>query len=40
MRIIEADANRVIAELPIRDDLCTTGGALHGGTIQTQLVVT
>jgi uncharacterized protein (TIGR00369 family) len=33
MRIVEAGADRVIAELEIRDNLCTVGGALHGGTL-------
>jgi acyl-coenzyme A thioesterase PaaI-like protein len=34
IRIVEADANRVIAELTVRDDLRTVGGPLH-----TQLVL-
>jgi uncharacterized protein (TIGR00369 family) len=33
MRVVEASADRVIAELTIRDDLRTVGGALHGGTL-------
>ena len=33
MRVVEAGADRVVAELEIRDDLCTVGGALHGGTL-------
>ena len=33
MRFVEADPERVIAELAIRDDLRTVGGALHGGTL-------
>ena len=33
MRIIEAGPDRVVAELEIRDDLRTVGGALHGGTL-------
>jgi len=33
MRIVEATRDRVVAELPIRDDLRTVGGALHGGTL-------
>jgi 1,4-dihydroxy-2-naphthoyl-CoA hydrolase len=33
IRILEAGATRVIAELVIRDDLRTVGGALHGGTL-------
>jgi len=33
IRFLEASAERVIAELPIRDDLRTVGGALHGGAL-------
>ncbi len=33
IRIVEATPDRVIAELAIRDDLRTLGGALHGGTL-------
>jgi uncharacterized protein (TIGR00369 family) len=33
MRIVEAGPDRVVAELEIRDDLRTVGGALHGGTL-------
>lgn len=33
MRFVEADPERVVAELAIRDDLRTVGGALHGGTL-------
>lgn len=33
MRIDEADADRAIARLPWRDDLCTAGGLLHGGAL-------
>lgn len=33
MRIVEAGPERVVAELAIRDDLRTVGGALHGGTL-------
>jgi len=33
MRLVEATADRVVAELPIRDELRTVGGALHGGTL-------
>jgi 1,4-dihydroxy-2-naphthoyl-CoA hydrolase len=33
MRVVEASPERVVAELPIRDDLRTVGGALHGGTL-------
>lgn len=33
MHIVEAGPERVVAELAIRDDLRTVGGALHGGTL-------
>ena len=33
MRVVEASPERVLAELPIRDELRTVGGALHGGTL-------
>ena len=33
MRFVEAAAERVVAELTIRDELRTVGGALHGGTL-------
>jgi len=33
MRLVEATKDRVVAELPIRDELRTVGGALHGGTL-------
>lgn len=33
IRFTEADPARVVAELTIRDDLRTVGGALHGGTL-------
>jgi uncharacterized protein (TIGR00369 family) len=33
MSINEIAATRVVAELKVRDDLCTTGGILHGGAI-------
>src|SRR3954466_5225684 len=33
IRFVEASAERVVAELTIRDDLRTVGGALHGGTL-------
>lgn len=31
VRLLEAGDTRVVAELPVRPDLCTTGGILHGG---------
>jgi 1,4-dihydroxy-2-naphthoyl-CoA hydrolase len=33
LRVVEATPERVVAELTIRDDLRTVGGALHGGTL-------
>ena len=33
IHVVEASADRVVAELAIRDDLRTVGGALHGGTL-------
>ncbi len=33
IRFVEASKDRVVAELTIRDELRTAGGALHGGTI-------
>jgi len=33
MRVVEATRDRVVAEIVIRDDLRTVGGALHGGTL-------
>jgi 1,4-dihydroxy-2-naphthoyl-CoA hydrolase len=31
VRVIEIAADRVVAELEVRADLCTAGGILHGG---------
>jgi uncharacterized protein (TIGR00369 family) len=31
VRVTEATAERVVAEMPVRADLCTAGGILHGG---------
>jgi 1,4-dihydroxy-2-naphthoyl-CoA hydrolase len=31
MRIVEITPERVVGELLVRPDLCTTGGVLHGG---------
>ena len=31
VRVTEAGAERVVAEMPVRADLCTAGGILHGG---------
>jgi uncharacterized protein (TIGR00369 family) len=33
IRFVETGKDRVVAELTIRDDLRTVGGALHGGTL-------
>jgi uncharacterized protein (TIGR00369 family) len=33
IRFVEASRDRLVAELAIRDDLRTAGGALHGGTL-------
>ena len=33
IRFVEMDADRVVAELPVRDALTTVGGAVHGGTL-------
>jgi uncharacterized protein (TIGR00369 family) len=33
LRVVEATPDRVVAELTIRDELRTVGGALHGGTL-------
>jgi acyl-coenzyme A thioesterase PaaI-like protein len=30
VRITEAAPDRVVAEMPVRADLCTAGGILHG----------
>jgi uncharacterized protein (TIGR00369 family) len=33
MRFIEATPQRVVGELEIREEMCTLGGAIHGGTL-------
>jgi 1,4-dihydroxy-2-naphthoyl-CoA hydrolase len=33
LRFVSLDPDRVVAELTIRDNLRTVGGALHGGTL-------
>jgi len=33
IELVEVTPERVVARLPVREDLCTTGGILHGGTI-------
>jgi uncharacterized protein (TIGR00369 family) len=31
VKVIEASPDRIVGELIVREDLCTAGGALHGG---------
>lgn len=33
VNVLEASAQRVVAELVVREDLCTTGGRMHGGAM-------
>jgi uncharacterized protein (TIGR00369 family) len=33
IELLEATPDRVRAEMPVRPDLCTTGGTLHGGAM-------
>jgi uncharacterized protein (TIGR00369 family) len=33
MKFLEATPDRVVAELTIRPEVCTLGGAIHGGTL-------
>lgn len=33
IRLVEATKDRIVAELPLRSDLNTTGGTVHGGTL-------
>jgi 1,4-dihydroxy-2-naphthoyl-CoA hydrolase len=33
MRFIEATPDKVVAEVEIREELCTLGGSIHGGTL-------
>lgn len=35
IRIDEADADHVVGRLPWREELCTTGGILHGGALMS-----
>lgn len=35
LRIEEADTDHVVGHLPWREDLCTTGGILHGGALMS-----
>jgi 1,4-dihydroxy-2-naphthoyl-CoA hydrolase len=34
-RFVEATKERLVAELPIRDELLTVGGRVHGGTLMS-----
>lgn len=31
VKVLEASSERVVAELTVREELCTSGGILHGG---------
>jgi uncharacterized protein (TIGR00369 family) len=33
MRFVEVTPERVVAELEIREEVCTLGGSIHGGTL-------
>jgi uncharacterized protein (TIGR00369 family) len=33
MRFVEVTPDRVVAELEVREEVCTLGGAIHGGTL-------
>ena len=33
IRIVTAEPDRVVAELTVREDLCTSGEIMHGGAI-------
>ena len=35
LHIDEGDADHVVGRMPWRDDLCTTGGILHGGALMS-----
>ena len=35
LHVDEADAEHVVGRMPWRDDLCTTGGILHGGALMS-----
>ena len=35
IEIVEARADRVLARLTVREDVCTSGGILHGGAFMT-----
>ena len=31
MRIVSLESDRIVAQLEVRESLCTTGGVMHGG---------
>ncbi|HSH90551.1 MAG TPA: PaaI family thioesterase, partial [Ramlibacter sp.] len=31
VKVVEVSPERVVAELPVRENLCTSGGIMHGG---------
>jgi 1,4-dihydroxy-2-naphthoyl-CoA hydrolase len=33
VRVVEAAPNRVVAEMPVREDFCTVNSVLHGGAV-------
>jgi len=33
LRLVEVSPERVVAQIDVRPDLCTTGGVMHGGAI-------
>jgi uncharacterized protein (TIGR00369 family) len=33
IKVLKASAERVVAELLVREELCTTGGRMHGGAM-------
>lgn len=35
LKVTSAEPDRIVAELQVRDDVCTTGNILHGGAIMT-----
>ena len=35
LHVDEADSDHIVARMPWRDDLCTTGGILHGGALMS-----
>lgn len=35
LKLIEAEKDRIVGELTVKEDLCTTGQIMHGGAIMT-----